>query len=186
MQVLHESRSMFFLTDAIQMHFLQVRDCRIGKRSLARIVVDFSKSISWCIMWQNADGRSLFTAGRTNIRELMTSHICNRRCLYLTYFRSWSLTLDPSFFWYSTRCVYTQKSGFLFVTQYISWLLYLYHVLGLRTLRLNQDRVFLYGVHLPQSKENMYLFQEHSAIENIKYILSLDWQKCNPSKNPFF
>ena len=49
-------------------------------------------------------------------------------------------------------------------------------VLRLRTLRLNQDRVlFLNGVHLPaQSKDKMYLFQEHSALENIKYILSLD------------
>ena len=33
----------------------------------------------------------------------------------------------------------------------------------------------------------MYLFQEHSALDYIKYILScLDLRKCNPSKNSFF
>ena len=36
--------------------------------------------------------------------------------------------------------------------------LLVYYVLGLRTLRLRQDRVFLDGVHLPQSKDKMYLF----------------------------
>ena len=60
-------------------------------------------------------------------------------------------------------------------------LLCLYYVLGLRTLRFNQDRVFLDGAHLPQSEDKMYLFQEHSALENIEYILSLDRRKCTPS-----
>ena len=79
-----------------------------------------------------------------------------------------------------------QKSGFLFGTQYISWLLYLYYVLGLRTLRLKQDPVFLDGVYLPQSNEKMDLFQGHSALGNIKYILSLDWWNVLHPRNQFF
>ena len=46
---------------------------------------------------------------------------------------------------------------------------------GLRRLRLEQDRAFLDGARFLQSnKDNMYLLQEHSALENIKYILFLD------------
>ena len=45
-------------------------------------------------------------------------------------------------------------------------------------MRLNQDSVFLDGMHFPRSKDKMYLFQEQSALENIKYGLFLDWEKC--------
>ena len=37
-----------------------------------------------------------------------------------------------------------------------------------------KPRLGVLGVHLRHSKDKMYLFQEHSAHENIKYILSLD------------
>ena len=37
--------------------------------------------------------------------------------------------------------------------------------------------MFLDGVHLPQSKDKVYFFQEHSAIENIKYIIVLGLTK---------
>ena len=84
--------------------------------------------------------------------EVWTTHCISRTpnskkyILYSTEFQKiWSIC--------------TQKSGFLFGTQSISWILYLYYVPGLRTLRLNQDRVFLDGVHLPQSKDKIYLFQ---------------------------
>ena len=45
---------------------------------------------------------------------------------------------------------------------------------GLRTLRLNQDSVFLDGVHFRQSKGKMYLIFSSAECSWNKYILSLD------------
>ena len=59
-------------------------------------------------------------------------------------------------------------------------------MLGLKTLRLNQDRVFLDGIDFPQSKDKMDLFQEHSALENIKIILSLDLPKMYSIQESIF